>query len=86
MKASLDILKKYLVSQVLRLAGLKAWIANIIFNVIIKKLVKLWNDFVNYTENKKEEQKNLDQYKEVINDDTKSKDDIKDAGRKFLND
>lgn len=86
MKAALDIIKKYLVTQVLRLAGLKAWIANIVFNVIIKKIVKWYNDLMNLLENKKEEKENLNEYKDVVNEPSKTKEDIKDAGRKFLND
>ena len=85
MKSTLDIIRKYLVASVLKLAGFRAWLANLILKQVFKLVEKYFKDLKNKNENKKEEQENLEKYKEVVNDKTKTPDQVRDAGRDFLN-
>jgi len=85
MKSTLDIIRKYLVASVLKLAGFRAWLANVILKQVFKLVEKYFKDLKNKNENKKEEKENLEKYKEVVNDKTKTPDQVRDAGRDFLN-
>lgn len=85
MKQTLDIIRKYLVASVLKLAGFRAWFANVILKQVFKLIEKYFKDLKNKNENKKEEKENLEKYKEVVNDKTKTPDEVRDAGRDFLN-
>lgn len=85
MKSTLDIIRKYLVATVLKLAGFRAWLANVVLKQVFKLVEKYFKDLKNKNENKKEEQENLEKYKEVVNDKTKTPDQVRDAGRDFLN-
>lgn len=85
MKSTLDIIRKYLVASVLKLAGFRAWLANVVLKQVFKLVEKYFKDLKNKNENKKEEQENLEKYKEVVNDKTKTPDEVRDAGRDFLN-
>lgn len=82
---NLNILRKYLVATVLKLSGFRAWLANIIFKVIFKKIEKWFKELQTKKENQKEENQNLEKYKEVINDKTKTPGQVRDAGKDFLN-
>lgn len=84
----LDVIKsqlqKFLIASALKLAGWQAWVANIIFNVIWKKLVVLIKKYQNKKETDKEVSEQLNDYKEVINDSKSSAEDVKNAGRDLI--
>jgi hypothetical protein len=82
---NLDILRKYLVATVLKLSGFRAWLANLVFKVVFKKIEKWFKELKTKKENEKEEQDNLNKYKDVVNDKTKTPDEVRDAGKDFLN-
>lgn len=80
-----DQLKKFLIASTLKLAGWQAWFANIIFNVLWKKLSALFKKYQNKKETSKEVDEQLNDYKEVINDSKSSAEDVKNAGRDLIN-
>lgn len=85
----LDVIKsqlqKFLIASMLKLAGWQAWVANMVFNVIWKRLVVLIKKYQNKKETDKEVSEQLNDYKEVINDSKSSAEDIKNAGRDLIN-
>lgn len=72
MKSTLDIIRKYLVATVLKLAGFRAWLANIILKQVFKKI----EQYFKKQEIKKEEQKKSEaakgKYETIINDPNKT--------------
>lgn len=85
----LDVIKsqvrKFLIASTLKLAGWQAWVANIIFNVLWKKISVLVKKYQNKKETDKEVSEQLNDYKEVINDSKSSAEDVKNAGRDLIN-
>lgn len=78
------ILKKFLITTTLKLAGWQAWVVDIIFNVIWKKLVNLGKQEINKVQTEKEQKVILDEHKKVINNPNSSADDIRNSDESFL--
>lgn len=79
------IIKSLVVKTLLRLSGLRAWVASMFFNYIWKHVMRAIKMIRNKRQVNKEVNEQLKKYKEVINDPDASADDIKNAGSDLLN-
>ena len=70
------IIKSFVVKTLLKLSGLRALAANIVFNVIWKKVII---PIINYLKTKKEVDEKAKKYEQVIKNPDSSADDIRGA-------
>lgn len=73
------IIKSLVVRMWLKLAGWQAWVADIVFNVVWKKLVKLFKQYENKQKAEKEVDQSLEKYEKIIENPKSSADDIRNA-------
>lgn len=80
------ILKGLGVKMFASLAGWQAWLINIVLQKVWKAISEAFNKFLVYLNTSKEVKKQLDEYKKTINNPDATAEEIKDAGKGFLED
>jgi len=79
-------LKKLIVSYVLKASGIAGGIQGWIIGLLVKYGLKKAKEAVIVQEEKVKESKNLDDYESVIKNPNSTAEEVKDAGKKFLED
>jgi biopolymer transport protein ExbB/TolQ len=79
MKDIKAIIKSLVVKTLLKLGGFQAWVANIVFNVIWKKIQKLLKQYQTKNQANKEVNGAFNKYKEVVENPSSSADDIRNS-------
>jgi hypothetical protein len=68
------------------MSGFQAWVANIILRKVWKFIVKVWNDALTKVSTDAENKRELKEYEAIIKDPQSTPEQIKDAGKKLLED
>jgi hypothetical protein len=71
-----SIIKRFVIKTLLKLSGLRAWVASIVFNIVWKKIII---PIINHFKVTNEVKKDAKDYEKVVNNPKSSADDVRNA-------